>query len=581
MSSRQHLEAARLARQRRAAFLLIAVLLGATYAAFVKRVPFTEHYTVSAVFTSANQLKPGSAVRLAGIDIGRVSKLEAGPDGTAVVTMRIDDHDELRADATFSIEPRLLFEGNFYVAVRPGTPRSAALPSGTRIPVGRTDTPVQLDQVLSEFSLPTRRALKSAVGALAEGLGGPAPRGSAGLRRAARELDRALVSVGRVAGAAQGRRPADLRRAVGSTGDVTAQLGRDPAALADLVTNSRRVFATIAESDRAVGATLRALDEVLRRAPRDLVLLDRALPAVPPFAEDLRPVLRAAPQSLNATTGLLRQVKGLMAPGQLPAAVDALEPVTARLPALQKQLTRAFSLLGPAARCIDQTILPALDTVIPDGVHTTGRPIWQEILHFGANLTGTSPGFDGNGGTLRLGLTQGANALQGDLPGIGEVVGQGSIEGVRPVWLGSGNDPQFRPDQWCEDQALPDYGARSRSTPPVGFRQQRLPQPSRSASQRSSMIQELLLGGDGSRERLLQMLVSELPQAPGRKPSPPAGRVSARPRPVTPVVRRPAGPLLPRAPTPAATPPAAPARLTPKVSDVLADVLSALGGGKR
>ena len=56
----------------------------------------------------------------------------------------------------------------------------------------------------------------------------------------------------------------------------------------------------------------------------------------------------------------------------------------------------------------------------------------------GANLLGSSAGFDGNGGTLRLGLAEGANALQEHIPGIGEVVGNGEYEGVNPVWLGAG-----------------------------------------------------------------------------------------------------------------------------------------------
>ena len=53
------------------------VLLGIlTYLGFTKSIPFRHHYTVSAVFTTANNLKKGSPVRIAGVNVGKVSKVD-------------------------------------------------------------------------------------------------------------------------------------------------------------------------------------------------------------------------------------------------------------------------------------------------------------------------------------------------------------------------------------------------------------------------------------------------------------------------------------------------------------------------
>jgi len=68
---------------------------------------------------------------------------------------------------------------------------------------------------------------------------------------------------------------------------------------------------------------------------------------------------------------------------------------------------------------------------------------------------------DGNGGTVRLGVTTVigsstrsclASAPCRQVPG---------ADGVRPTWLGFGVNPPFRPDATCSQQALPNLSARS------------------------------------------------------------------------------------------------------------------------
>ena len=98
-------------------------------------------------------------MRIAGVEVGKVSKVEpAGDDSPAtVVTMKLKDEAlPIHEDAQLKIRPRIFLEGNFFVDLRPGTPsaRRASTPA-TRSRPTQTTAPVQLDQVLGTLKSDT------------------------------------------------------------------------------------------------------------------------------------------------------------------------------------------------------------------------------------------------------------------------------------------------------------------------------------------------------------------------------------------------------------------------------------------
>jgi phospholipid/cholesterol/gamma-HCH transport system substrate-binding protein len=450
--SRRHLRAAIIA------LLLIGV---AFYIAFTKQVPFTSHFTVRGAFQSANQLKAGNPVRIAGLPIGSVTGIAPGPDNTSIVTMELDQHTGVHADASLAIEPRLLFEGNFYVALDPGTPDAPPLRSGTTIPLAHTTTPVQIDQVLDVLDSPTRYSLKQTVAALATGLGTSAAQGTgaSNLRAAADQLQAALPSVTQVATAAQGTEPGDLTRAIDSSSDVAAELARDPAALADIVTSSDRVFGALSADDAALAQSVAGLDRFVRLAPPALSALDGALPQLTSFATALRPSLTTAPGTLSASSDLFAQLQRLTAPGELPALVTALAPVLRDAPVLEQRLEPLLPLLSALNECTSHNIVPTLDQELQDGANTTGYSAWKDLLHLGAALSGASASFDGNGSALRIGVAEGS-ASAAVIPGFGQLTESYQGEGVRPEWLGYGVVPPFRPDEQCSLQPVPNVNSQ-------------------------------------------------------------------------------------------------------------------------
>ncbi|MHB8694444.1 MAG: MlaD family protein [Solirubrobacteraceae bacterium] len=461
-------------RYRRMAVIGAALLVLVTVAVFTKQNPFASTFAVRAVFSSAAQLHGGGEVRVAGIHVGQVDAIAPGPHNTAIVTMGINQNGlPIHTDATLTIKPRLILEGNAYVDLNPGTVAAADLRSGALVPGSQTAISVQIDQLLDTFNLPTRDALQSSVAALATGLSGSSPGratapalGWAGLRDAVRQFDGALGPATQVAQAAQGSQPGDLGRAVRSSSDVTAQLAESPAALADIVTSYNTTFAALASQDQALANSISGFDAVLRVAPQPLRQLDAALPTLTSFATDLRPALHAAPPALTQANGLLSQVTAIVRPAELPTLLHRLGPVLSSLPGLETRLVTLFGYSTPVTSCISTHVVPALSMKVPDGKLSTGDPAYLDLVHLFTGLTSFSSSVDGNGGTARMGLTLGNQNVNEILPGVGQIVGRTpGADGVRPTWLGYGVLPPFRPDQQCANQPLPNLSEAPGAAP--------------------------------------------------------------------------------------------------------------------
>jgi ABC-type transporter Mla subunit MlaD len=451
-------------RYRRAALIGAVVLAAGTVIVFTKQNPFTRGFQIRAMFSSTAQLHDGGQVRISGIQVGQVDGIAPGPHNTSVATMEIDQTSlPIHADATLTIKPRLILEGNAYIDLNPGTPAAPDLRSGALVPLSQTAISVQIDQVLDTFDLPTRDALQRSVAGLATGLGGtsrpgrdPSAPGWVGLRAAVREFSSALGPLTQVAQAAQGTQPGDLRRSITSSADVTTQLAENPATLASIVTNYNTVFAALASENRALADSVSGFDEVLRAAPVPLREIDAALPTLTSFAGSLRPTLHVAPAALTKTNRFLDQVSVIVRPRALPALLDGLSPLLADLPGLEHRLQTLFGYSTPVTDCISTHVVPALNMKVPDGQFSTGDPAYLDLVHLFTGLTSFSSAVDGNGGTARLGVTEGPTIVNQFLPGVGQIVGRiPNVGGVRPTWLGYGVIPPFRPDQPCAAQPLP------------------------------------------------------------------------------------------------------------------------------
>src|SRR3954449_8360121 len=224
--------------------ITIALIAIGTYLGFTKSIPFRHHYTVSAVFRTANNIKPGSVVRIAGVNVGKVESVdrldtdnETGATDAAqaaVVKMRIQKKGlPIHKDATLAIRPRIFLEGNFFVDLKPVSPSAPTIGDGDTIPINQTTAPVQLDQILTSLQGSTRQELQRLLDELSTGLD---KSGGQGFNRSIHWWPSAYKNGAIVSQAQLGEQPHDLSNYLHSSGQVAAALNRNPAQLKDLIT---------------------------------------------------------------------------------------------------------------------------------------------------------------------------------------------------------------------------------------------------------------------------------------------------------------------------------------------------------
>jgi len=96
----------------RVGVLAIALIAIAMYFGFTKHVPFTHGYRIHAVFASSNNIRPGSPVRIAGVNVGKVTSVDRYKQTNLTdVTMEIGGEGlPIHQDATLKIRPRIFLE---------------------------------------------------------------------------------------------------------------------------------------------------------------------------------------------------------------------------------------------------------------------------------------------------------------------------------------------------------------------------------------------------------------------------------------------------------------------------------------
>jgi virulence factor Mce-like protein len=479
----------------RAGLVALALVAVGLFVGFNKGVPVGGHYAVKAVFASSNDLlvgssiRPGSPVRIAGVEVGAIDGIERGPGDTAVVSLRIDDAGRpIHRDATVKIRPRLFLEGNFFVELTPGSPSAPELGDGATIPIAQTAIPVQLDDVLNVFERDTREDLKTTVQELATALDGG---GAEAINRGYASWPGAFRNVAIAFGAGRGEQPHDLSAFVGAAARTARAVASRDRELGELVTSFGHTVATLAARREELASGLRDLRGLVGDAPPQLRAVSRATPAISTTSRAVLPALRRAPRVLDDTLPFLAVAGRLVAPAALPGLIGDLRPTIAALGRLEPKLGELLGLVAPVTACVRDHALPVLDATVDDGALSSGQPVWEEILHAAAGLVSSSQNFDGSGFSTRYSFGSGQDVVSLGQASQGgqELFALGAIQGSRPAQ--SPVAPPFRPDVPCETQALPDLEAEAR--PPVGQRQV-----ARLDAAQLDLLGEALAGATGS-----------------------------------------------------------------------------------
>jgi phospholipid/cholesterol/gamma-HCH transport system substrate-binding protein len=466
--------------------IALVIILIATFLGFTKDIPFTTPYQVKATFESANSIRVGSPVRIAGVNVGKVAKVEASEDSnTSVVTLSLQKQAlPIHEDATAKIRPRIFLEGNFFVDLRPGTASAPELEDGGVIKVTRTASPVQLDEVLTSLQSDTRQDLKDVLDGLAVALNkkptaaddrdaDPSARGETGAESfndAYVDIPAAERTTAQVLEAFLGQEPGeDLSRLIDGTARTAGALIRHEEQLKDLITNFNLTTAAFASESGNLQTSIRELAPTLENANSAFASLNAAFPPTRAFAREILPGVRETPATIEASFPWIAQTRKLVSASELGGLVKELSPATRDLARLTDATIDLLPQTTLTSRCAREVLLPAGDLVVKDEFET-GAENYKEFFWALVALAGEGQNFDGNGMYVRFQTGGGSQSISMGTEGVGsgEVFGNNVAVplGNRPFY--PGKRPPYRPDVPCHTNELPNLnGPAAAKTAPT------------------------------------------------------------------------------------------------------------------
>jgi phospholipid/cholesterol/gamma-HCH transport system substrate-binding protein len=471
--------------------ILLVLLAIASLYAFTKSVPWSNPYTVQAVFPSAANIRPASPVRIAGVNVGKVTKIEhldtdEAPGVTAqasstddpapadvpaaatVVTMELEESAlPVHEDATMKLRPRLFLEGNLFVDLRPGTPNADEAEDGHIFPAGQTSVAVQIDEVFTTLQSDVRSNLQI----LLHELGTAFRRGGAeGFREIYKTSPGAFRYTAEVNEALLGTEEHDLSELIVNLDSTVEALnqGKD---LQDLVTNLRTVLGSFAAESDNLERAIAILPDVIEEGEPALASLNSSFPALRAFSREALPGVRSTPATLDAATPLLEQVRGLVSEDELRGLTADLRPT---IPALAELTDETIPFLNESRRlasCFNEVVNPWSRQTINDPATEASGRIFEELGYGLTGIASESRSGDANGPYIRVMAGGGTNTVvfpdsiqEGgtsvDAVGLTPL----PLEGVIPTIESSAKTP-YRPDVRCETQEAPDLAATAGPPP--------------------------------------------------------------------------------------------------------------------
>ena len=471
----------------RNALILIALVVFGTYLAITKSLPFTSEYELHAVFENGANIRKDSPVRIAGVNVGKVTGIRS-VGNAAEVTFTVDDEGRpIHDDAQVEIRPRIFLEGNFFLDVKPGSPSAPELSDGGTVPITQTSTAVQLDQILTSLQRPDRENLQK----LLEGYGtalnhqptaaedatqDPEVQGLTAAQAINKSFDygpSAARDSAIVAEALQGTAPHDLSNLIAAQARLFGALSGHEQQLQGLITNFNTTIGAFASESDSLARSVKLLAPTLEHATPALLHTNQSLPFLRRFALELEPGIRELPATIASAGPWLTQVNQLLKPGELGYIAHELRLAGPGAGSAASQGKALFTQLGLLSNCFSRVVLPAGDVVLDDSGSgfdfSTGVPNFKEFGYAAAQLAGSLQGFDGNGPYLRVSAGNGPVTVKGAQPngGAANEFLFGALPsapiGTRPLL---GSKPPFNTSVPCQNNPVPDLNGPTATVGP-------------------------------------------------------------------------------------------------------------------
>jgi phospholipid/cholesterol/gamma-HCH transport system substrate-binding protein len=445
----------------KAGILAIVVIGLLAYFGFTKANPFSHPFELKAVVEDAQNLQSRSPVRIAGVEVGKVTKVEPVQESEAAakVTMELrEDALPLREDAELKVRPRLFLEGNYFIDLKPGTPSAPELEDGDTVPRNQTSSSVSFSQVLSLLQSDVRTDLRTLLYEL--GTRGLKGGGAKGFNRAIPYFRPAYRLSALANDALLGLDPRrDQRRVLRGQQRTLAALGSDPEALKDLVTDLDTTAGALAREDVALEQSVPALRDTLRVAMPALASVNAALPTLRTFSREALPGVRSSGPTLDLAIPWIRQQRALMSEDELKGLARSLRRAIPSLVLLNRRQPAFLRQSRALASCSNHVLTPFSRSRIPSAESgNSGHEVRRQILRGFVGLAGESRNNDANTPYFHLQTVAPTK--------LGPPTGR-----LEPLSPPNPNTPlPHRPDVPCETQEPPNLDAPDGAglAPPLG-----------------------------------------------------------------------------------------------------------------
>lgn len=295
-------------------------------------------YRIHISFDEAVQLAQEGDVRISGVNVGKVKKVESSV-GRTDAEVEIDErYAPLPVDVKAMLRTKTLL-GETYIDLTPGTKGKKTIPENGFLPVGQVSTSVQLDELIRTFDPETRKAFGDwllAQGAAMEGRGDDLNQ-AFGVLPMFFEDTNTLMAVLR-------REDEALSRIFGNTADIFEAFDSRPGQLTELINNFDRLLTVTANRDQKLTETFQEFPGFLRQTRQTVKRFTE-------FTENAQPLIDNATVFAEESGPTLKKSVAVMDDAR--AIINALEPMLDRADTGLPAGEEFFELAAPTLSQVD------------------------------------------------------------------------------------------------------------------------------------------------------------------------------------------------------------------------------------
>jgi phospholipid/cholesterol/gamma-HCH transport system substrate-binding protein len=353
--------------------------------------PWEGRKNVWATFAEAASVAPGlgQAVQINGVEVGQIQDAKIDNKGHALVLMSINEstYDQpIYQNATVVMRPTTPLN-TMYISLDPGGPPAPEVPDYGTLPIGSSQSPIEIDQPLSHLDENTREATRALLS-----------QADVSLARAGQDLPGGVSAVDDLTKQIQpvvdqlDTRRDKIKQLITAVGQLSQAVGGNDARLTNLANSLQTTLTAVSSQSDALRDSFNQLPGVTDKLKASTGAVQGLSDQLDPTLGDVKQASDTLPDSLGKLTDTVDTAS---------ATVDKLAPVSAKLKPTAADLR-------PFVDDVNRT-LPDLKPIVRQLDPITGNliPYLPDLTAFTYQVRSLTDLGDGNGRNSARALVQG------------------------------------------------------------------------------------------------------------------------------------------------------------------------------